>query len=71
MAEPPYWLVWREGGPGPTYRHPDVVSAENEAKRLARANPGQAFVILCPLSRITCSQFVVETFDPTDDGIPF
>jgi hypothetical protein len=71
VAPPPYWLVWREGGEAPTYRHPDEDSATTEAERLSKLNPGKPFVVLCPVSRITAESLKVENFDPTDDGIPF
>lgn len=70
-STPPYWLVWREDGPAPTFRHPDVCSANNEAERLAKKNPGMPFVVLCPITRITSHHTSIESFDPTDDGIPF
>lgn len=72
MAEtPPYWLVWREDGSPPTYRHRGPIEAQKEAERLARAHPGKSFVVLCPISRVTETRLQVENFDPTDDGIPF
>lgn len=71
FTRPPYWLVWREGGGAPTYRHPDEHSARREAERLSKLNPGERFVVLCPVTRVTTSVTVVEEFDPTDDGIPF
>lgn len=70
-TEPPYWLVWREGGGAPTYRHPNEDSALAEANRLAERFPGSPFVVLCPFTRITKTATVIEHFDPTDDGIPF
>jgi hypothetical protein len=71
MTTPPYWLVWHEGGGKPTYRHPDLHSAQQEAQRLARRYPGQSFVVLCPVSRATDTSLNIEHFDSTDDGIPF
>lgn len=45
-AEPIFWCVWNEGGGSPTVKHPDYGSARKEAQRLARAVPGQRFVVL-------------------------
>ena len=42
----PFFVVWREGGGAPTVRHDDYARAAREAKRLARANPGQRFTVL-------------------------
>lgn len=73
MADtPPYWLVWRENGAAPTKQHPGPVEAEQEAKRLAELNRGEAFVVLCPIARVMVpTPIVIERFDAGDDGIPF
>lgn len=67
---PPYWLVWREGGGAPTYRHPDQYSAETEAKRLAHVCPGETFLVLCPVASVVVSSMTFTRF-ALDDGIPF
>ncbi len=41
-----YFVVWCEGGGSPTVKHTSYATATNEAKRLARANPGQRFAVL-------------------------
>jgi hypothetical protein len=41
-----FWMVWRENGGGPTRQYPAEKSAEIEAERLARENPGANFVVL-------------------------
>jgi hypothetical protein len=64
--------VWREDGPPPTFKHLGPGDAEREAMRLADLNPGQSFVVLCPIARVVCPPKVrIERFDLTDDGIPF
>lgn len=45
-SEPLFWCVWAEGGGNPTVKHADFRKAKSEAKRLARNNPGQRFVVL-------------------------
>jgi hypothetical protein len=41
-----FWMVWREFGGTPTYKHPNEDSARREAERLARMTPGVRFYIL-------------------------
>ena len=41
-----FWMVWNPHGRSPTYRHESRESANKEAQRLARDNPGQVFVVL-------------------------
>lgn len=41
-----FWIVWNPEGRNPTHRHGSESSANNEAERLARMNPGQAFIVL-------------------------
>ena len=41
-----FWLVWCNDGAAPRVKHHNVESANSEAKRLARANPGRQFVVL-------------------------
>lgn len=41
-----FWLVWREHGDTPTYKHESIGSAAREAERLAARNPGQKFFVL-------------------------
>jgi hypothetical protein len=53
---PAFWLVWRDGGKHssrarfetsiPEVRHAEVASANDEAERLARANPGVRFYVI-------------------------
>ncbi len=41
-----FWMIHATGGGSSTVRHPTAGIAEHEAERLARANPGQEFVVL-------------------------
>lgn len=46
MNEEKFWLVWCEKKSVPTYKHTSIGSAQREAERLARANPGCEFHVL-------------------------
>lgn len=41
-----FWMVWNQNSRAPTYKHPSRASAETEAARLARENPGHHFLVL-------------------------
>lgn len=41
-----FWMVWRENGGIPTYRHFSKDDAEKEASRLALQCPGVVFFVL-------------------------
>jgi len=69
-ALPPFFLVWCEDGGSPTFKHETAYHAEQEARRLARQNPGQRFCVLAPMARIVTANTIVERFDCSDD-IPF
>lgn len=65
-----FWMVWNPEGRAPTYRHTSEGSAKTEAERLARANPGQTFVVL----ESVCARRVDDMICidmRADDGIPF
>ncbi len=68
---PPFYLVWRDGGPAPTFKHKTVTAAEIEADRLARAHPGSEFYVLIPSCRTVERRVTVERFDVLADEIPF
>ncbi len=44
-----FWMVYSPQGGPPTVEHTRRVSADREAERLARANPGKKFVVLSAL----------------------
>lgn len=68
----PYWLVH---GDGPTnYRHPTRASADAEAERLARMNPGQVFVVLGSVEafrKVDVERFSVCVPELQEDDRPF
>lgn len=41
-----FWFVWNPNGHNPKYQHNSEASATAEAERLARAHPGETFVVL-------------------------
>jgi hypothetical protein len=65
-----FWMVWNPSGRAPTYRHPSLNSAQNEAKRLAVTCPGYDFIVLKAIGG-----YRMPTPGPEpiiiDDGIPF
>jgi hypothetical protein len=46
MKSEQFWLVWNPVGRSPTHKHFTDRQAHDEAKRLAKANAGQAFYVL-------------------------
>lgn len=78
-SEPLFWVVWAEGGGSPTVKHHSQDTANAEAKRLARVNPGIRFVVLQPLRAVVKNDLITTTFkaglptwaDEMDEEIPF
>lgn len=68
---PPFYLVWAEDGGEPRHKHERLEHAESEAERLAKANPGQSFCVVVPISRFTERRVTIERFNPLIDEIPF
>jgi hypothetical protein len=69
-----FWMVYGVGCGRPTYQHTSRDSAETEAKRLARSNPGTTFCVLEAVTAIRKHEFDVITLraaEDYDDGIPF
>lgn len=50
MTDSRFYLVWNPHGRAPTYRHPTYQAAKAEARRLARENIGNRFIVLGALS---------------------
>ncbi|WP_325437580.1 hypothetical protein [Pseudomonas nitroreducens] len=67
-----FWMVWNPEAYAPSVRHPTWKSAEAEAERLARSNPGQRFYILqaTQIRRVDYMQRIVLG-GPFDDDHPF
>lgn len=64
-----FWMVWNPARYAPTYKHPSKESAQAEAGRLARMNPGQHFWVME-------AQGFMRTSDPcvwteAETGLPF
>lgn len=77
-SEPLFWCVWAENGGSPTVKHLGITSARKEAQRLARANPGQRFIVLAAALAYVKRDVDEISFverdtwdDPMDSEIPF
>ena len=73
MSRSKFWMVLGSGEP--TLRHPSRQSAKREAERLARANPGEEFVVLEAVATVAKCDLVWTQNDrdesETDDDVPF
>ncbi|PZO66158.1 MAG: hypothetical protein DI635_00590 [Pseudoxanthomonas suwonensis] len=57
----PFWLVWNPQGYNPQHKHNTLDGATREAERLARANPGQTFIVMESVGAL-----VVDNIQRTD-----
>lgn len=64
-----FWMVWNEHGQAPTFKHPDVDSAEREARRLVERHGG-TFHVLRVVGRVTKCNVVWE-WDEDEAPLPF
>lgn len=78
MKETLPWIVWRVDGYPPTVQHPDYGTAKREAQRLARANPGQTFMVCVGVVSFIKTDLVETRFDlegapgaVLDEELPF
>lgn len=61
----PFWLVWREDGHYPIFKHPNKDSAEAEAARIASICPGEAIHVLGVIATVQTSPDIIgKRFDP-------
>ncbi|GAB2552777.1 hypothetical protein GCM10027189_38980 [Rufibacter soli] len=67
-----FYMVYLEGGQGPTYQHPNRESATKEAKRLAKQIGRKAYV-LCSIESVELNEFKHEKLVPQDidPDLPF
>ena len=65
--QPPFWLVWNPDGITPQYRYNSRISAEQDARMLARKFPGTEFYVLQPVSAAVTSDVIIRRFQSTDD----
>jgi hypothetical protein len=63
-----FWMIWKENGSCPTVTHNSRRSAEHEAERLARLEPGKSFVVLESVKFCTIDN-PIHWYDT--DEIPF
>lgn len=71
-----FWLVWNPQGRSPTCDHGSKRLATDEAKRLAKANPGQRFFVMRAVEGFEADtprvrDIKLRTSVDIDDGIPF
>lgn len=64
-----FYLVWRENGGTPTFKHSTSQSAKREAERLARQSPGSKFHVLACLGTVQTND--VLWTEAEIDRIPF
>lgn len=69
--EPQFWMVWSPQGNPPRFRHDTFDSARDEAKRLARLDPGRTFIVLCAVRGYVLSRPEPEEIRFDDDDLPF
>ena len=68
----PFWLVWNPSGFAPKFKHATHESAETEATRLARENPGKEFYVIMPVTKAVRHDVVLERYvDAGFDDLPF
>lgn len=77
LPSKPFWMVYGIRQGAPTVMHDTHEKARDEAKRLARNNPGVVFVVLESVGAVVKREFDTVSFRApkptslTDDDIPF
>lgn len=57
-----FWMILNPTARAPTFQHKTRKSADDEARRLARLNPGETFIILEAVCAVTRREFDVKEF---------
>jgi hypothetical protein len=65
-----FYMVYLEGERTPAFKHKSMESAEQEAKRLAKAYSKKAFV-LCSVKSFELNEFTVKDCMPNPGELPF
>lgn len=65
-----FYMVFVEGCATPAYKHENLQSAENEAKRLSTLFKKKAYV-LCTIKSVEDTQYKIEDCRPDESGLPF
>lgn len=65
-----FYMVFVEGCATPSYKHENLESAEDEAKRLATLLKKKAYV-LCTIKSIEDTQYKIEDCRPNGSDLPF
>ena len=73
MEPSPFYMVYRQGGGAPTFKHDSFEKAQAEAARIAQLAPGCDVYVLGALERVKWPLPVLEreAFSLRDDLIPF
>ena len=73
MEQNTFFMVWNPNGYPPRVQHGDRASADREATRLARENPGQRFVVLMAMAEFIKDDVRMTEYVTMDDdlAIPF
>lgn len=62
-----FWTVWCPTGGAPTVAHPSLSLATMEAERLARAHPGQQFVVMKSVAGYERNELTVTDLSDAND----
>jgi hypothetical protein len=65
-----FYMVFVEGCATPAYKHENLESAEDEAKRLATLLKKKAYV-LCTIKSVEDTQYKIEDCRPNRSDLPF
>lgn len=69
MIQKTWYVIWNEEHGSPKFKHDERDAAIDEAKRLARLNPGKQFHVLGLIG--TAERVDVAFTEADEDGIPF